>query len=116
MHRSGRMGAEKDRFIALPNDAKIEFETVVYPHGPEYSDVGWRFPDGTVLVKTFSLEMETGNVASLRRLETRILQHRKMPGNDDEYGRLSFGTATPMSGMRIKRMPSCSQPKDLIAR
>ncbi len=79
-------GAEKDRFIALPDDTKIEFDTVVYPHGPEYSDVGWRFPDGTVLVKTFSLEMETGNVASLRRLETRILQHRRMPGNDDEYG------------------------------
>ena len=79
-------GAEKDRFIALPDDAKIEFDTVVYPHGPEYSDVGWRFPDGTVLVKTFSMEMETGNAASLRRLETRILQHRRMPGNDDEYG------------------------------
>lgn len=79
-------GAEKDRFIALPGDSKIEMDSVVYPHGPEYSDPGWRFPDGTVLVKTFSLEMEAGNAASLRRLETRILQHRRMPGNDDEYG------------------------------
>jgi uncharacterized repeat protein (TIGR03806 family) len=79
-------GAEKDRFIALPGDSKIEFDSVVYPHGKEYSDAGWRFPDGTVLVKTFSMEMETGKAASLRRLETRILQHRRMPGNDDEYG------------------------------
>ena len=79
-------GAEKDRFIALPGDTKIEFDAVVYPHGPEYSDVGWRFPDGTVLVKTFSIETEAGKTSSLKRLETRLLQHRKMPGNDDEYG------------------------------
>jgi uncharacterized repeat protein (TIGR03806 family) len=79
-------GAEKERFIALPGDSKIEFDKVVYPHGPEYSDLGWRFPDGAVLVKTFSIDMEAGNPASRKRLETRILQHRKMPGNDDEYG------------------------------
>ena len=30
--------------------------------------------------------MEKGNPASSKRLETRILQHRKMPGDDDEYG------------------------------
>lgn len=79
-------GADKERFIALPGDSQIEFDDVVYPHGPAYPDVGWRFPDGAVLVKTFSLEMEAGNPASRRRLETRILQHRRMPGNDDEYG------------------------------
>ena len=79
-------GAEKDRFIALPGNTKIEFDDVVYPHGPTYSDVGWRFPDGTVLVKTFSLETEAGKADSLKRLETRLLQYRKMPGNDDEYG------------------------------
>ncbi|MDX1948254.1 MAG: PQQ-dependent sugar dehydrogenase [Pirellulaceae bacterium] len=71
-------GAEKSRFLALPGDSQIEFDDVVYPHGAGYADVGWRFPDGAVLVKTFSL----GD----RRLETRILQYRKMPGNDDEYG------------------------------
>lgn len=79
-------GAEKERFIALPGDSKIEIDTVTYPHDPTYPDRGWRFPDGTVLVKTFSMEMEKGNPASLRRLETRILKYRKMPGNDDEYG------------------------------
>lgn len=79
-------GAEKERFIALPGDSKIELDTVSYPHGPEYPDRGWRFPDGAVLVKTFSIEMEKGNPASRQRLETRILKYHKMPGNDDEYG------------------------------
>lgn len=79
-------GAQKQRFLALPGSSQIEFDSVVYPHGPNYADRGWRFPDGTVLVKTFSLEMEKGNPASDRRLETRILQHRRMPGDDDEYG------------------------------
>ncbi len=79
-------GAEKERFLALPGDSQIEFDKVVYPHGPTYSDPGWRFPDGTVLVKTFSLEMQAGKAESRKRLETRILQYRKMPGNDDEYG------------------------------
>ncbi len=78
--------AEKDRLIALPGDSQIEFDNVVYPHGPTYPDLGWRFPDGTVLVKTFSIDTEAGNAASRKRLETRILQYRKMPGNDDEYG------------------------------
>jgi uncharacterized repeat protein (TIGR03806 family) len=79
-------GARKERFLALPGNSQIEFDAVIYPHGPNYADRGWRFPDGTILVKTFSLEMEQGNPASSKRLETRLLQHRKMPGNDDEYG------------------------------
>ncbi len=79
-------GAEKERFLALPGDSKIEFDTVTYPHGPDYADRGWRFPDGTVLIKTFSIELETGNPASRQRLETRLLKFRKMPGNDDQYG------------------------------
>lgn len=78
--------AEKDRLLALPGKSQIEFDDVVYPHGANYPDVGWRFPDGTVLVKTFSMDMESDNPASRKRLETRILQYRKMPGNDDEYG------------------------------
>jgi uncharacterized repeat protein (TIGR03806 family) len=79
-------GAEKDRFIALPGLSKIEFEAVTYPQPAPGSTPGWRFPDGTVLVKTFSLEMEQGNPASRRRLETRILHHQRAPGDDNEYG------------------------------
>src|SRR5262249_51761473 len=56
-------GATKERFIALPKDSKIGFEL----------EGGWDFPEGAVLVKTFSLEMESGNTNSSRRLETRLL-------------------------------------------
>ena len=47
-------GASKERFIALPGDGKIEFADAR----------GWNFPEGAVLVKTFSLDMAK---ASLRR-------------------------------------------------
>jgi len=79
-------GAHKDRFLALPGDSQIEFDVVIYPSPAPGSLPGWRFPDGTVLVKTFSLELEPGNPARKRRLETRLLHYIKMPGNDDEYG------------------------------
>ncbi len=79
-------GAIKDRFMAVPGDHKIEFDAVTYPAEAPGNMPGWRFPDGTVFVKTFSLETETGNPKSVRRLETRLLHHIKMPGNDDEYG------------------------------
>lgn len=75
-------GADKERFIGLPGDSQIVFDDVTYPMPPP----GWRFPDGTVLVKTFSLEMETGNPASLRRLETRLLHLKSMPGDRKKYG------------------------------
>ncbi len=78
-------GAEKERFIALPGDAQIEFDAVTYPQPAPGAEPGWRFPHDTVLVKTFLLDMEVGNPQSRRRLETRILHHKHMPGTD-EYG------------------------------
>src|SRR5205085_1649523 len=48
-------GAAKERFIAIPGDGKID----VMPTR------GWNFPEGTVLVKTFSLDNQ--------RIETRLL-------------------------------------------
>ena len=56
-------GAHKERFLALPGDTQIGFT----------HNRGWDFPEGTVLVKSFSLELEAGNPASRRRLETRLL-------------------------------------------
>jgi uncharacterized repeat protein (TIGR03806 family) len=76
-------GAVKDRFLAIPGKGQIEFETVIYPQGAPGALPGWRFPHDTVLVKTFSLEMEAGNPDSRRRLETRILHHKHMPGTDE---------------------------------
>ncbi|HEY7156875.1 MAG TPA: PQQ-dependent sugar dehydrogenase [Gemmataceae bacterium] len=57
-------GAYKERWIALPGaDSHIDFTTWR----------GWNFPDETVLVKSFALEMEQGNPASRRWIETRFL-------------------------------------------
>ena len=58
--------ATKERFIALPNMSKINFIE-------KSGDVGtWEFEDGAVNVESISLEMEVGNPASRKRIETRI--------------------------------------------
>jgi len=75
--------AHKDRFLALPGDSQIEYNTAIYPQPAPGVPPGWKFPDNTVIVKTFSLEMEAGNKASRRRLETRILHHESIPGTDE---------------------------------
>jgi len=56
-------GAHKERFLALPGLSHLDMTP----------SRGWNFPDGTVLVKTFSLESEAGKPASRRRIETRLL-------------------------------------------
>lgn len=56
-------GAHKERFIAVPGDAQIEFP----------GSKAWNPPEGAVLVKTFSLDLEAGNPISRRRIETRLL-------------------------------------------
>ena len=78
-------GAKKERFLAIPGAGRIEFDGVNYPQPAPGADPGWRFPHDTVIVKTFALELEAGNPKSLRRLETRILHHKHMPGTE-EYG------------------------------
>ena len=75
-------GATKERFIAVPGDARIEFETVTYPQPAPGSLPGWRFPNGTVLVKSFFLETEPGKK---RRLETRLMVVERV-GGTEEYG------------------------------
>jgi uncharacterized repeat protein (TIGR03806 family) len=84
-------GASKERFLALPGDSQIEFETEVYPQPAPGAPPGWRFPADTVLVKTFSLEMEAGNPKSTRRLETRLLHFKPMPGTDEVGGQFWRG-------------------------
>lgn len=56
-------GAHKDRFLALPGDSQIEFP----------GSKVWKLPEGTVLVKTFSLPTNAADPKSLRRIETRLL-------------------------------------------
>jgi uncharacterized repeat protein (TIGR03806 family) len=77
-------GAVKERYLAIPGDGKIEFDAVFFPElatgrGP----FGWKFPDGTVLVKTFFLDLEKDNPARRVRLETRILHHRRLVGTEE---------------------------------
>jgi uncharacterized repeat protein (TIGR03806 family) len=55
--------AVKQRLMAIPRDGRIEFSPTD----------AWKFPEGTVLVKTFSMEMISGDPSSARRLETRLL-------------------------------------------
>lgn len=75
--------AIKERFLALPGTTQIEFDTVEYPQPAPGAPRGWRFPDGTVVVKTFAMEMEKGNPASRRRLETRILHFEQVAGTEE---------------------------------
>ncbi len=57
-------GAAKERFIGLPGDSKIGFK----------ANGSWDFPDGTVLVKTFSLPLaQTTSALKQGRIETRLM-------------------------------------------
>ena len=56
-------GAHKERFLALPAGEKIT---------PTRTR-GWNFPDGTVLVKSFALELTEGYAPSRKWIETRFL-------------------------------------------
>jgi uncharacterized repeat protein (TIGR03806 family) len=75
--------AIKERFLAIPGEGRIEYNAIEYPQPAPGAPRGWKFPDGTVIVKTFSLELEPGNPASRRRLETRILHFEKVPGTEE---------------------------------
>jgi uncharacterized repeat protein (TIGR03806 family) len=74
-------GANKMRWLGIPKDGTIDFTT----------NRGWNFPDETVIVKSFHLDLEEGNPASRRWIETRFLtkQNGQWYGysyawNDDE--------------------------------
>ncbi len=61
-------GAHKERYLALPGaDSQI---TVT-------DSRGWEFPDRTVFVKSFALDMEEGNPRSRRWIETRFLTRQE---------------------------------------
>ena len=56
-------GAEKERFFAAPGNGKIKFDPAK----------AWEFDDGAVTVKSFTMELEEGNPASRKRIETRVV-------------------------------------------
>jgi putative heme-binding domain-containing protein len=76
-------GATKERFLGLPGQSRINFEAITYPQPAPGAPPGWKFPDGAVLAETLFLEQEAGNPASRRRLETRLLHHQQLTGNEE---------------------------------
>jgi uncharacterized repeat protein (TIGR03806 family) len=56
-------GATAERFLAVPGPGRIGLDELG----------NWRFPEGSVLVRTVSLQSKPGDPASRRRLETQIL-------------------------------------------
>ena len=65
-------GAVKERFIGIPGRQSIEFKV----------GGSWDFPDGTVLVKTFSLPMHrsqegVSGLPKLKRVETRLMTRQQ---------------------------------------
>ena len=73
-------GSHKDRFIALPGESRIRFD----------QRGRWLFPEGAVLVKTFSIDMEEGNSASRRRLETRLLTLQSAPTGREQWAGYTY--------------------------
>lgn len=57
-------GAEKVRILALPGEN---------PHIDAPNNRGWNFPDETVVVKSFALQMNENDTRSRRWIETRLL-------------------------------------------
>ncbi len=56
-------GATAERFLAIPGTGRIVLDR----------QGNWKFPDGTVLVRTVSIDAELGKPRSRRRVETQIL-------------------------------------------
>ncbi|MCA9114775.1 MAG: PQQ-dependent sugar dehydrogenase [Planctomycetaceae bacterium] len=56
-------GSLKERFIAVPDGERIVFTGAR----------GWNFPEGSVLVKTFSLPVTASETDAPQRIETRLL-------------------------------------------
>lgn len=59
--------AYKERFVALPGATQVDYAATK----------SWDFPEGTVLIKSFALEMVAGDPASRRWIETRFLTRQQ---------------------------------------
>jgi uncharacterized repeat protein (TIGR03806 family) len=87
-------GASKDRYLALPGKTQITFPTKI--------EDPWELPEGTVLVKTFSLPIRQRDKISERRIETRLLtkQHSQWRGYCYEWNsQQTEADLVPVSGV-----------------
>ncbi|MEM6346414.1 MAG: PQQ-dependent sugar dehydrogenase [Bacteroidota bacterium] len=73
-------GAEKQRWIALPNDGTHDLASEQIGFAAEGD---WTFPEGTVFIKHFELPNDAQNPSQRLRLETRFIV---MSSNDSYYG------------------------------
>lgn len=64
-------GANKERFFVLPPTMIDDREEV--PAKINFGSGGWSFPDRTVLIKSFALDLKEGDASSRRWIETRFL-------------------------------------------
>lgn len=76
--------ATGERFVAIPDRGQLGVH--------KFNNLGigivrgaWSFPSNSVFAKTISLEMERGNPASRRRLETQVLHHDGKNWNPYNY-------------------------------
>lgn len=102
-------GGTKERYLALPGDSKIEYDAMLFPGDETTPGKGWKFPAGTVLVKTFFLDLEKGNPARRIRLETRLLHHKRRSAGRNSA--TNSGAATPTSGTTNRPTRRCSRTR-----
>jgi len=65
-------GALATRYLAMPAEQQPDGSWRI-PTFDFHPSSSWQFPDGTVLVQSLALEMEPGNPASRRWVETRLM-------------------------------------------
>lgn len=90
--------ASARRFVAVPNDGKIAS-----------AGSTWKFPKDSVLVKTLSIELESGNPDSAVKIETQLLHFDGVDWrpysyrwNDDQTDAELVGAAGTKKSIRIK--------------
>ena len=73
-------GAEKQRYIGIPDGGTIPFK----------ASGSWEFPEGTVLVKTFSLPVDDGSQVAVLKPQLRRVETRLMTKQDGEWFGYSY--------------------------
>jgi putative heme-binding domain-containing protein len=68
-------GATAERFVALPGASSVAWHPGDVPIPGSMFSRRLVFPDNSVLARTFSLELERGNSASRKRIETQLLHY-----------------------------------------
>ncbi|MEM7657617.1 MAG: PQQ-dependent sugar dehydrogenase, partial [Bacteroidota bacterium] len=76
-------GAIKSRYLILPNDGthNTPEEQIVYAESG-----AWDWPEGTILIKHFEMEMDESNASVRRKLETRFM----IKGNNSNFYGITY--------------------------